>query len=56
MSAWRAKAIEMFPALKSDIEVAENPYDLWFTLFFMFKSSIVNEDYNEALRVSEYAN
>ena len=36
--------------------MAENPYDLWITLFFMFKSSIVNEDYNEALRVSEYAN
>ena len=46
MSAWRAKAIEMFPELKRDVEDSDGPMDLWFSLFSVFKSGIEDEDYD----------
>jgi hypothetical protein len=55
MSAWRAKAIEMFPELKRDVEESKRAGELWFSLFSVFKHGIMTEDYDTSLLVSEYA-
>src|SRR5258707_12639995 len=43
MSMWRAKALECFPYLRSDIESAESIGALWIDLMARFKSHYRNE-------------
>ena len=55
ISAWRAKAIEMFLELKRDIEDSECAGDLRFSLLSVFRHGIKTEDYDISLLVSKYA-
>lgn len=55
MSAWRRKAIEAVPQLKSIFEQATGPMEAWIEIRFYFERLDFDADHREVVRVLDYA-